>query len=197
MKPTGTKGLIALLLVLGTGGCESRNARIEFDRQIEICSLAEDNGVLEELAQRGTGCVVATGHIGLFPVLGIPMVSRGLTYAPVARDPHDLRLKKAFDDSRTMLGYTNIPDRPATTVLKKSLRVLRGGGAVNITFDMRPVDGAIDVDFLGRRTPMYSAAVRLAASSRTPALTSANSGSTTNDTYGPTSVCRRSLMEID
>ena len=44
----------------------------------------------------------------------------------------------------------------------------------------------------GERT----AAARPAASSRTPALTNANSGSTTNDTYGPTSVCSRSLIEI-
>ena len=42
-----------------------------------------------------------------------------------------------------------------------------------------------------------SAATTLSASSRTPALANANSGSTTNDTYGPTSVCSRSLIEID
>ena len=42
-----------------------------------------------------------------------------------------------------------------------------------------------------------AAADRLAASSRTPALTNANNGNTRNDTYGPTSVCSRSLMEID
>lgn len=130
--------------------------------------VLEDNGVLDELLNSGRGCIVATGHIGLFPVLGIPMVARGLQYAPVARDPHDERLKQVFDESRTMLGYTNIPDRPATTVLKTSLKLLRDGGVVNITFDMRPADGAIDVDFLGRKTPMYSAVVRLAAATNLP-----------------------------
>jgi len=131
--------------------------------------ILEDNGVLEEVLSGGNGCVVVTGHIGLFPVLGVPMVARGMPYAPVARDPHDVRLKKVFDDGRTLLGYTNIPDRPPTTVLKRSLKVLRSGGAVNITFDMRPGDGAsIDVDFLGRKTPMYSAVVRLAATTGVP-----------------------------
>jgi KDO2-lipid IV(A) lauroyltransferase len=130
--------------------------------------VLEDNGVLAGLLSRGGGCLVATGHVGLFPVLGIPMVARGLAYAPVARDPKDTRLKKVFDDSRTLLGYTNIPDQPATAVLKKSLRVLRDGGVVNITFDMRPGDGAVDVDFLGRKTPMYSAVVRLAATTGLP-----------------------------
>jgi KDO2-lipid IV(A) lauroyltransferase len=131
--------------------------------------ILEDNGVLDDVLCRGGGCIVATGHIGLFPVLGIPMVARGLPFAPVARDPHDLRLKKVFDDSRTLLGYTNIPDRPPTTVLKRSLKVLRGGGGVMITFDMRPGDsGAIDVDFLGRKTPMYNAVIRLAATTGLP-----------------------------
>jgi KDO2-lipid IV(A) lauroyltransferase len=131
--------------------------------------VLEENGVVEEVVSRGRGCVVATGHIGLFPVLGVPMAARGLSFAPVARDPNDQRLKKVFEDGRTLLGYTNIPDRPATTVLKRSLQVLRGGGAVNFIFDMRPGDGrSIDVDFLGRRTPMYSAVVRLAASTGVP-----------------------------
>lgn len=131
--------------------------------------VLEENGVLDELVRRGGGCVVATGHVGLFPVLGIPMVARGLTFAPVARDPRDDRLKKVFDDSRILLGYTNIPDEPATTVLKRTLRVLRGGGAVMITFDMRPSgSSAVEVDFLGRKTPMYSAVVRLAATTGLP-----------------------------
>ena len=76
--------------------------------------LADDT-VLEDLRARGRGFLMATGHVGLFPVLGIPVVSRGLAFAPVARDPHDLRLKKVFDDSRTLLGYTNIPDHPPAT----------------------------------------------------------------------------------
>jgi len=47
MKLTRTAALIALLPMLGAGGCESRNARIEFDRHIQVCALAEDNGVLD------------------------------------------------------------------------------------------------------------------------------------------------------
>ena len=46
--------------------------------------VLDDNGVLDELLDGGRGCIVVTGHIGLFPVLGIPMVRRGLEFAPVA-----------------------------------------------------------------------------------------------------------------
>jgi KDO2-lipid IV(A) lauroyltransferase len=129
----------------------------------------ENNKVLEDLRARGQGFMVATGHVGLFPVLGVPVVAHGFPFAPVARDPHDLRLKKVFDDARTLLGYTNIPDHPPTTTLKRSLGVLRSGGAVMYSFDMRTSGpGSIDVEFLGRRTPMHSAVVRLAATTGLP-----------------------------
>ena len=51
---------------------------------------------------------------------------------------------------------------------KQSLKMLRSGGVVNFTFDMRPGDGSLEVEFLGRKTPMYSAMVRLAATTGVP-----------------------------
>jgi hypothetical protein len=42
-----------------------------------------------------------------------------------------------------------------------------------------------------------AASASVAGSRRTPALASANTGSTTNAMYGPHSVCRRSLIEIE
>lgn len=129
----------------------------------------EQNGALEDVLSSGRGCVVATGHVGVFPLLGIPMVDRGIPFGPIVRDPHDERVKYAFDDARERIGYTLIPDRPPMTVIKKSLRVLRNGGVVMITFDMHPADrGGIDVEFFGRKTPMFGTVVRLAARMRVP-----------------------------
>ncbi len=39
--------LIVFLLVSGLGGCDYRSAREEFDRQIEVCTAGERNGLLE------------------------------------------------------------------------------------------------------------------------------------------------------
>ncbi len=129
----------------------------------------EQNGVLEEVLSRGTGCIVATGHVGTFPWLGMPFIERGVPFGPVVRDAHDERVKKVFDDVRERVGYTLIPDRPPMTVMKKSLKVLRKGGAVMITFDMHPAGrGGLEVEFLGRKTPMFSTAVRLAARTGVP-----------------------------
>ena len=129
----------------------------------------EDNGVLEDVLSDGGGCIMATGHIGMFPWFGIPVITRGIPFGPIVRDPHDGRVKDLLDDARTRVGYIIIPDRPPVTVLKKSLKVLKAGGALMIAFDMHPAgSGGIEVDFLGRKTPMFSAVVRLAARTRRP-----------------------------
>jgi lauroyl/myristoyl acyltransferase len=76
----------------------------------------EENGVLENLLMKKHGFIAATGHVGAFPYLGVPVVLRGFPFAPIARDPHDHRLKAIFDDSCDAAGYTIIPDRPPMTV---------------------------------------------------------------------------------
>jgi hypothetical protein len=45
IKPR-TLFVFLLVSIIGLGGCDSRSARHEFDRQIEVCSLAERNGLL-------------------------------------------------------------------------------------------------------------------------------------------------------
>ncbi|UCD71777.1 MAG: lysophospholipid acyltransferase family protein [Syntrophobacterales bacterium] len=129
----------------------------------------EENGVIKEVLSNGRGCIVATGHVGAFPWIGIPIVARGLPFAAIVRDPHDERVKKVFDDGHKRIGYINIPDRPPIITLKNTLKVLRKGGAVMIAFDMHPAHkGGITVDFLGRKTPMFSTVVRLAARTGVP-----------------------------
>lgn len=129
----------------------------------------ENSDMLDEVLARGKGCVVVTGHVGMFPWIGIPIVARGFEFAPVARDPHEENLKNAFYDARIRIGYKNIPDRPPLTVFKETRKILRRGGAVMITFDMHPAGrGGLLVNFMGRRTPMFSFAVRLAAKAGAP-----------------------------
>lgn len=129
----------------------------------------EENGVLENLLMQNRGFIAATGHVGAFPYLGVPVVRRGFPFAPIARDPHDERLKAVFDDSCNAAGYTIIPDRPPMTVLRRTTKVLRKCGVVMVTFDMHPAGrGGLPVKFLGRETPMFSTVVRLAAKAQVP-----------------------------
>ena len=131
--------------------------------------ILEDNGVLEDILSQKNGFIVITGHIGAFPFLGRPIVTNGVPFAPIVRDPHDMRVKYAMDDARERMGYTLIPDRPPGTVLKKSLKVLRKGGGVMMAFDMHPGKrSGIEVNFLGRKTPMFNFAIKLAAKTKVP-----------------------------
>ena len=133
--------------------------------------VLENNGVLEDIILRKSGCVVVTGHVGTFPFLGVPMVAQGISFGPIVRDPHDLRVKHALDDVRERIGYTLIPDRPPFTVLKKSAKLIRKGGAVMVAFDMNPSwRTSTTVKFLGSKTPMFNYAVRLAAIMKVPII---------------------------
>lgn len=47
MQRMKTHTLLVCLLFLALGACDYHSTRDEFDRQIEVCSLAENNGLLE------------------------------------------------------------------------------------------------------------------------------------------------------
>lgn len=52
---------IVALLAVAIGGCDARNARQDFDRQIEICTAGEKNGVLDAAADAcGKALTIAT-----------------------------------------------------------------------------------------------------------------------------------------
>lgn len=56
---TNTLLVLSTIVILALGGC----ARKEFDRQIEICSVAEDNGLLEPAVEAcGAALAIAEEH---------------------------------------------------------------------------------------------------------------------------------------
>lgn len=129
----------------------------------------ENPELLDALVAGRSGLILLTGHVGMFPWVGVPFIARGLPFGAVARDPHDERLAGVFDAGRSALGYANIPDRPPTKMLRESLRILKAGGAVMFAFDMHPAGfSGVEVDFMGIPTPMFTGPVRLAARLRVP-----------------------------
>ena len=48
--------------------------------------------IIDEVLSMGKRCIVATGHVGTFPWLGVPYVKKGFPSGPGARDPHDERI---------------------------------------------------------------------------------------------------------
>lgn len=58
-----TNTLTILLLVLELGGCDYHSAKNDFDRQIEVCSVAERSGLLSAAEQAcGAALAIAEKH---------------------------------------------------------------------------------------------------------------------------------------
>ena len=53
---------LAGLLVLGPAGCDRGPGRAEFDHQVEVCSLAADNGLLDAAAAAGGAALQIAEH---------------------------------------------------------------------------------------------------------------------------------------
>jgi lauroyl/myristoyl acyltransferase len=74
-----------------------------------------------------------------------------------------------FDSIRDDLSIITIPDRPVQTAGRIMLRLLRSNGAILTPLDIYPgTDGGPVVDFLGRKTLMFSGSARIAAKTGAP-----------------------------
>jgi len=129
----------------------------------------ENPEVLDAAVALGKGIVFATGHVGMFPFVGTPLTWKGIPYGVVARPPHDARVARMLDSVRDDLSIITVPDRPVQVASRIMLRVLRNNGAILTPLDIHPgADGGPVVDFLGRKTLMFSGSARVAAKTGAP-----------------------------
>ncbi|RLB01181.1 MAG: hypothetical protein DRG37_00555 [Deltaproteobacteria bacterium] len=131
----------------------------------------ENPEILDDILSTNKGFIIATGHIGVFPFVCMPVVWRDVPLGVVVRDPHDERVARLFRSQRSRLGMISIPDKPYLSAARHIFEILHDGGVVMFAFDMYPGhEQGIEVDFLGRKTLMFSGVVRSAASARVPIL---------------------------
>lgn len=129
----------------------------------------DDTDMLAEVQSAGRGSILVTGHVGAFPWVGMPFVWSGRPYGVVARDPHDRRLADLFDTLRARFGMISVIDMPPAKAARDMFRILRRGGTVMTAFDIRPAGTrGVEVEFLGRKTRMFSGMIRIAAKARVP-----------------------------
>ena len=88
------QALIVILLVLGLGGCDYLSARDEFDRQIEVCTLGERNGLLDA-AVEACGAALAIAEEHAYP----PDLMSGLLYRLGRLE----RQRGAFDEAEALV----------------------------------------------------------------------------------------------
>lgn len=126
---------------------------------------------LDEAVASGRGFLLATGHVDIFMFVGMPLTWRGVPYGVIARKVSDERIDALYEWGKSSVGLVSIPDDPPMAILKGIRQVSKQGGGILYTFDMHPAHrGGVDVEFMGRRTPMFSGMVRIAARMRLPIL---------------------------
>lgn len=119
--------------------------------------------------EAGPGFFLTTGHVGVFPLVGQPLLERGVKYGTIAIALDDQRMAGLLEDMRRRLGILTIPDKPPLTAVKLITQTLKSGGGVLYTFDMQPAqDATVEIEFLGRKRQVAYGMVRMAA--RTGAL---------------------------
>ncbi len=122
-------------------------------------TILEVHGIEKLHARRGQGCVIATGHLGnweilgaLAPVLGVPLTS-------VGRRIENPLLDAAINDLRTRFGQ-KIVDKDGATL--RIAREIKGGSNVALLLDQHAGRRGVQVEFLGRPASTFPTAAYLA-----------------------------------
>lgn len=123
---------------------------------------------LDRAIAHGRGFFLTTGHVGVFPYVGVPVMWRGFPFGTAARNLEDQRMWDLFKAWRDAIGMVYVPADDPLAFLKRVMEILKGGGGVSYTIDIRPDDEhvSVEAEFLGRKTRMFSALVRIAARTR-------------------------------
>lgn len=133
------------------------------DQLPNLVKLECTKGALQAI-QSDQGIIAATGHLGLFPLIIFPHHWQGRPCAVMVKDPHDKRVAQFFTNLRAKLNIQSINHQPPIQAARRATQLLQCRGVVLFAFDLHPGDTeSVEVEFLGRRTKMFSAPVRFAA----------------------------------
>ena len=128
--------------------------------------------VLADLAARGRGVFILTGHLGCWELLGAWLArelrGRGLDgLGVVTGTVHNPPVDRLLQDRRRRLGMTVLPREAGVGPL---LRYLRAGGIVAILQDQHTRTRNLDVPFFGEPAPTPVGLARLALRYDIPVL---------------------------
>jgi KDO2-lipid IV(A) lauroyltransferase len=120
-----------------------RMDREEVRRRTEVVGFDE----VREVAARGKGLIVISGHFGNWEIGGASIAVHGVPVEVVAQRQRNPLFDAELAANRNRLGMEVIERKEAP---KKVLRALRSGKAVGIVGDQNVRRGGVFVDFFGR-----------------------------------------------
>jgi KDO2-lipid IV(A) lauroyltransferase len=129
----------------------------------------EDEALLRAAHAKGRGVVVVTGHIGAWELFARRIAALGLPCATVAKEAHDPRLTRLFQETREKAGV-RVFWRGAPLSAREILRFLKAGGLLGILIDQDTKVAGHFVPFFGRPAFTPRAAGDLAAHLHAPMI---------------------------
>jgi KDO2-lipid IV(A) lauroyltransferase len=116
---------------------------------------------LEAVRASGTGCILATGHLGNWEYLAACMAARGMPITAVGAPMRNRRVDRWLHDFRTGFGMELI--RRGRSSGRAAVRALRAGRMLLLLVDQDARRAGVFVDFFGHpaSTPVGAASLAL------------------------------------
>lgn len=92
----------------------------------------EGEEYLTDIAKKGRGLVLLTGHIGNWELLAAWLAHRGYPLVAGVRDPNDVHVSELLSSYRKKLGVDTIPKKK---ILLKGVKLLRQGKFIGVLAD--------------------------------------------------------------
>jgi KDO2-lipid IV(A) lauroyltransferase len=99
--------------------------------------------------ERGTGCLILTGHVGNWEVAGAYLASQGVPLAGVVKPPSNPYVARHMEGVRRRLGIETIPMPDARVAVP---RLLRANRAVALVADQGALRSTVWSPFFGQPT---------------------------------------------
>lgn len=153
----------------GEGLIESAYCLARIDKIKETPIVFEGRHYLDEALAQNKGVIAVSAHLGNFPLMISFVAQQGYDTYSILRPTRDEKLEKFLFKKRTALGFKTVYAIPPRQSVVDSLKALRGKGLLFILLDQNfGREGAVFVDFFGKKAATATGPVKLAMKTGAP-----------------------------
>ena len=144
------------------------------DREFVRTALdLENEHLLREAMDSGTGCVLALAHMGNWDLAGAWLAAQGWKVSSVAEVLEPPEMFEFFCDVRRRMGINVYPLDGTSAAARGLLSDLRDGASVALLAERDLTGDGVEVEFFGERTTVPSGPAALALRSGAPLMPAA------------------------
>jgi KDO2-lipid IV(A) lauroyltransferase len=130
----------------------------QIDKRTEI--KGQEN--LEEVMRKGKGAIIASIHLGNFPLVVIKLAADGYSVVVIMKQSRNKRLSRVYQVFVDKKGFSLVDPSNRRRTTQSSLRQLRQGGILYLVIDQNPPYKDIMVEFFGYLVPSFKGPIVLA-----------------------------------